>query len=79
MDATGVLELLIDERGAVMSVVVRQPVNILYDRQLVEAARKWRYEPARIGSRRVKFLHHVQVRVGARQQPLESRQVGGPG
>jgi hypothetical protein len=67
MDATGVLELVIDERGAVASVIVRHPVNALYDRLLAEAARKWEYEPARIGLRAVKFLMRVQVQVGARQ------------
>ena len=42
----GILEVLIDERGLVVSVSMRVPVSPRYDRAAVDAARGWRYQPA---------------------------------
>jgi TonB family protein len=51
----GILEIVIDERGAVESAVLRAAVSPYYDTQLLEAARKWRFKPATKNGEPVKF------------------------
>ena len=46
----GVLDLIIDERGRVISLNVRVSVHPMYDTLLMTAARDWRYQPATIGA-----------------------------
>jgi hypothetical protein len=59
----GLLELVIDEQGRVVSVMVRMSVHQLYDTQLVAAAREWKYLPATFGGQPVKFRKMVQITV----------------
>jgi len=59
----GLLELVIDETGRVVSVMIRMSVHPLYDRQLIGAAREWKYLPATVGGQPVKFRKMVQVTV----------------
>ncbi|HEY7173095.1 MAG TPA: TonB family protein [Vicinamibacterales bacterium] len=56
---TGSLEVLVDEKGTVESVGVLQGTGTAYDAQLVEAARKWRYQPAMRGGVPVKYRRTV--------------------
>src|SRR5262249_4731696 len=42
----GVLEVVIDEAGAVESAVMTKPVSAAYDRLALSAARTWQYRPA---------------------------------
>ena len=51
----GVLEVIINERGLVESAILRMPVSPLYDKQLIEAAKKWRFTPATKDGKPVKF------------------------
>jgi TonB family protein len=60
------LELVIDETGRVVSVMVRMSVHPLYDTQLVAAARDWRYLPASFAGQPVKFRKMVQITVSKR-------------
>jgi len=62
----GLLELVIDETGRVVSVMVRMPVHPLYDTMLVAAAREWKYLPASFGGQPVKFRKMVQITVNKR-------------
>ena len=62
----GLLELVIDETGRVVSVMVRMSVHPIYDTQLVAAARDWKYLPATFGGHPVKFRKMVQVTVSKR-------------
>jgi len=59
----GVLELVIDERGAVESAVMRVSMNPRYDRLVLEAARSWRYSPATHGGVPVKYRKSMQIAV----------------
>ena len=59
----GLLELVIDEQGRVVSVMVRMSIHQLYDTQLVAAAREWKYLPATFGGQPVKFRKMVQITV----------------
>jgi len=56
---TGMLEVIVDEKGGVESVGVLQGTGTSYDTQLVEAARKWRYQPATRGGVPVKYRRSV--------------------
>ena len=57
----GVVEVIINEVGAVEQALMRIPVNPMYDRQVIEAAKLWRYEPATLNGKPVKFLKRIQV------------------
>lgn len=62
----GLLELLIDERGRVVSVMLRMSVHPIYDTQLMAAARDWKYLPATFNGHPVKFRKMVQITVNKR-------------
>ncbi|HEY7284854.1 MAG TPA: TonB family protein [Vicinamibacterales bacterium] len=62
---TGTIDIVIDERGAVEDVTVRQSVNAAYDSLLVAAARTWRYQPARKDGVPVRFVKTVTINVQA--------------
>ena len=62
----GLLELVIDETGRVVSVMVRMSVHPMYDTQLVAAAREWKYLPASVSGQPVKFRKMVQIAVNKR-------------
>ena len=55
----GALDIVIDERGRVAEVVVRQSVNTAYDALIVTAARAWKYRPATKDGMPVKFAKTV--------------------
>jgi TonB family protein len=57
----GVLEVVIDETGAVTSAVMREPAHAAYDKVVMEAARQWQYKPATINGHPVKFRKFVQI------------------
>jgi TonB family protein len=59
---SGLLEIVIDERGRVESAVMRRPVNPDYDAQLLQLARDWQYEPARTrDGKSVKFRKLIEI------------------
>jgi tetratricopeptide (TPR) repeat protein len=62
----GVLEVVIDETGAVESAVMRQSLNALYDDVLLRQARTWRYQPAMKDGKPVKYLRRIQIVVNDR-------------
>jgi TonB family protein len=51
----GALEVIVSEQGTVVSATMSQPIHNEYDRILLSAARKWRFEPATDGGRPVKY------------------------
>jgi hypothetical protein len=59
----GLLELVIDEKGRVTSLKMRISVHPVYDGQLLVAARDWRYRPATLDGRPVKFKKSIQIAV----------------
>ena len=44
--ATGMLDLLINEKGEVESATLRVRIHPIFDTMLIERARTWRYQPA---------------------------------
>jgi protein TonB len=59
----GVLELVINEDGAVENATMRESVNPRYDTLLVNAAKSWQYKPAMLDGRPVKYRKMMQIDV----------------
>jgi hypothetical protein len=57
----GVLEVIIDETGAVSSAAMAQRINVIYDQVLLNAAKRWRYRPAQRGGQPVKYRKLINV------------------
>jgi TonB family protein len=59
----GMIEIVIDETGAVESALMRISVSSAYDQLAVNAAKAWRYKPAMLNGVPVKFRKAVQVTI----------------
>ena len=59
----GVLDLVIDEQGRVISIALRSRVHPVYDTMLVNAARAWKYKPAKLNGTPVQFRKLLQVTI----------------
>ena len=57
----GVIEIVINQKGAVESAAMRSPVNARYDSTLLNAARNWKYQPASVDGQPVKFRKAIRV------------------
>jgi TonB family protein len=60
-DKTGVLVVVINEAGRVESAVITQPLDSYYDALLLQAAKTWRYQPARRNGVPVKYRKRIQL------------------
>ena len=61
--SAGILEVVIDEKGAVERAIIRESVLPLYDNLLIAATRNWRYQPARRQGIPVKYVKVIAVNV----------------
>jgi hypothetical protein len=61
IDKTGVLVVVISEAGTVESAVITQPLDSYYDAMLLQAAKTWRYQPARLNGVPVKYRKRIQL------------------
>ena len=59
----GILEVVIDEQGRVINATIRVSLHPIYDAQLLVAARDWKYSPALVNGRPVKFRKTIQIAV----------------
>jgi len=59
----GLLELIIDEQGRVVGIELKSRLHPLFDSQLMVAAKDWRYRPARLNGKPVKYRKLVQITV----------------
>jgi len=57
----GLYEIVIDESGRVVSVVVRTSLHAAYDRVFIEAAATWRYRPATVDGQPVRYRKPIRV------------------
>ncbi len=64
--AQGLLDLVIDEKGRLVSIVLRTSLHPAYDKMIVDAARGWKYRPATLGGEPVQFRKLVQISVAKR-------------
>ena len=59
----GAVEIVIDQNGSVESATMQTPVLSGYDDIVVNAARNWRYQPARVNGQPVKFRKSIRITV----------------
>jgi TonB family protein len=59
----GAVEIVIDQNGTVESASMQTPVLSGYDSIVVQAARNWRYQPARVNGQPVKFRKSIRITV----------------
>jgi hypothetical protein len=57
----GIIEIVIDEQGRVISLAMRQPMHPQYDAMLLGAARDWKYQPATFQGKPVKYRKLIQI------------------
>lgn len=62
----GIIELIIDEQGRVVSLTLRASIHPVYDTLLVGAAREWKYKPATVNGAPVRYRKMIQVQVPRR-------------
>jgi TonB family protein len=60
----GLLELVVDEAGAVTSAVLGRRIHPAYDRELVDMARTWKFRPAMKDGVPVKYRTTIEIRLG---------------
>jgi hypothetical protein len=60
---SGIVEVTINEKGRVEKVLMREPVDPVFDAVIVQAARLWEYRPATKGGQPVKYLKRIAVAV----------------
>jgi hypothetical protein len=61
----GVVEVVIDELGRVAGVTIRESVQPMYDADLMTKAREWKYQPATLNGKPVKYRKLIQLNVDA--------------
>jgi len=59
----GAVDIVIDQTGSVESASMQTPVLSGYDAMIVQAARAWRYQPARVNGQPVKFRKSIRITV----------------
>jgi hypothetical protein len=59
----GLLEIVIDEQGRVTGLELKVKLHPLFDSQLLVAAKDWRYRPATLNGRPVKYRKLIQITV----------------
>jgi tetratricopeptide (TPR) repeat protein len=57
----GLIEIVIDERGAVETAVMAKPVTPMYDDLLLQSARNWRYTPAKKDGTAVRYRQVLEI------------------
>ena len=57
----GVVEVVVDENGAVESATLRAPVHPAYDNLVLASAWAWHYKPAMLDGVPVKYRKMIQV------------------
>ncbi len=58
---SGILEITIDESGAVVDAMMREPVNPIFDSLVLDAAKTWQYRPATKSGRSVRYIKRISV------------------
>ena len=58
---SGIVEVLIDEQGRVLSFSLRASIHPVYDALLVSAGKDWKYKPATLNGTPVRFRKMIQV------------------
>jgi TonB family protein len=59
----GMVEVVINEQGAVESAVMRSSLGSMYDRQVIAATKAWAFKPATLNGVPVRFRKAIQISV----------------
>jgi hypothetical protein len=59
----GVIDIVIDEQGRVISMTMRARIHPVYDTALMNAARDWKYKPATLDGQPVQYRKLLQIAV----------------
>jgi TonB family protein len=59
----GVIEVVIDELGRVTFAAIRSAVHPMFDTELLTTAREWKYQPAKLSGKPVKYRKMIQINV----------------
>lgn len=59
----GVIDVVIDEQGRVISMTMRARIHPVYDTALMNAARDWKYKPATLDGQPVQYRKLLQISV----------------
>ena len=60
----GIVDVVIDEQGRVTAITVRQSIHPMYDAELLTKGREWRYQPATLNGKPVRYRKMIQLNVG---------------
>jgi TonB family protein len=63
----GIVEVVIDEQGRVTNVAVRASVHPMFDAELLAAGRDWRYQPATLSGKPVRYRKMIQINVSRQE------------
>lgn len=63
----GVVEVVIDEQGRVSNVAIRESIHPMYDSELLLAGRDWKYQPATLAGKPVRYRKMIQINVTSQQ------------
>jgi TonB family protein len=61
--ATGVLEVVIAKNGVVERATLIRPMAPLFDRQVLDATKNWRYQPAHVNGQPVRFKKTIKITI----------------
>jgi tetratricopeptide (TPR) repeat protein len=59
--AAGTLEVIITKEGVIERATLTQPITPFYDRQLLDSTKNWRYRPASLDGRAVRFRKVIRI------------------
>jgi TonB family protein len=59
----GIVEITIDELGRVTNVVIRESVHPMFDSELLTMGRDWKYQPATLNGKPVRYRKMIQINV----------------
>jgi hypothetical protein len=62
-EMSGSMDVVVDETGAVITAMMRQPVSPMYDSHALAASKSWRYRPATLNGTPVKYRKTIQIAI----------------
>ena len=71
--ASGVLEIVIDTTGNVESARILEAVHQNYDGLLLNAAKRWQYQPALLDGTPVRYMKRIQISLEPSARPARPR------
>ena len=59
--ATGALEVIITAQGVIERATIIQPIATLFDRKILDATKHWRYRPASLNGKPVRYKKTIKI------------------